>query len=121
MQPTELAEVVTEPLELELTGPGGGTWTIQPAGEDGLISVAPRANLGASATVASTAHNFVSWGTKRFDWRSTCVIEGDENYAASVFNHQYYLITAETVGKLTAVSAHPSINRQVSSGNERGF
>ena len=41
MQPTELAEVVTEPLELELTGPGGGTWTIQPAGEDGLISVAP--------------------------------------------------------------------------------
>ncbi len=34
MQPTELAAVVTEPLELELTGPGGGTWTIQPAGED---------------------------------------------------------------------------------------
>ena len=86
MQPTELAEVVTEPLELELTGPGGGTWTIQPAGEDGLIEVAPRANLGASATVASTAHNFVSWGTKRSDWRETCVIDGNENYAATVLD-----------------------------------
>ena len=86
MQPTELAAVVTEPLELELTGPGGGTWTIQPAGDDGLISVAPRANLGASATVASTAHNFVSWGTKRSDWRTTCVIDGDENYAATVLD-----------------------------------
>tara|TARA_Y100000768_G_scaffold313978_1_gene248809 strand:+ start:693 stop:1499 length:807 start_codon:yes stop_codon:yes gene_type:complete len=86
MQPTELAAVVTEPLELELTGPGGGTWTIQPAGEDGLISVAPRANLGASATVASTAHNFVSWGTKRSDWRKTCVIDGNENYANTVLD-----------------------------------
>ena len=86
MQPTELASVVTEPLELELTGPGGGTWTIQPAGEDGLILVAPRANLGASATVASTAHNFVSWGTKRSDWRTSCVIDGDENYAATVLD-----------------------------------
>ena len=45
-----------------------------------------RANLGASATVASTAHNFVSWGTKRSDWRTTCVIDGDENYAASVLD-----------------------------------
>ncbi|GIS55668.1 MAG: hypothetical protein Ct9H90mP30_3530 [Actinomycetota bacterium] len=36
MQPTELAAVVTEPLELELTGPGGGTWTIQPAGDEAL-------------------------------------------------------------------------------------
>lgn len=86
MQPTELAEAVTAPLELELTGPGGGTWTIQPAGDDGLIVVDPRANLGATATVASTAHDFVSWGTKRSDWRTTCNIDGDENYATTILD-----------------------------------
>jgi hypothetical protein len=86
MQPTELAEAVTAPLELELTGPGGGTWTIQPADDDGLIVVDPRANLGATVTVASTAHDFVSWGTKRSDWRTTCKIDGDENYAAAILD-----------------------------------
>ena len=86
MQAVELADVVTAPLELELTGPGGGTWTILPAGDDGLISVPPRANLGASATVAATAHSFVSWGTKRSDWRHSCTIDGDEGYAATVLD-----------------------------------
>ena len=37
MQPDELAAVVTAPLRIELTGPGGGTWTITPAGDDGVI------------------------------------------------------------------------------------
>ncbi len=84
MQAEELALVVTQPLELELTGPGGGTWTIQPAEDDGLVTVPPRANLGASATVSSTAHDFISWGTKRSDWRTSCSIDGDELYASTV-------------------------------------
>ena len=82
MQAEELAAIITKPLELELTGPGGGTWTIQPAEDNGLITISPRANLGATATVTSSAHNFVSWGTKRSDWRKSCTIEGDEIYAA---------------------------------------
>ena len=86
MQAEELAAVVTHPLELELTGPGGGTWTVQPAGDDGHITVPPRANLGATATVTGTAHDFVSWGTKRSDWRSKCRIDGDEVYATSVLD-----------------------------------
>ncbi len=86
MQPDELPAVISQPLELELTGPGGGTWTIQPAGENGLITIPPRANLGASATVTSTAHDFVSWGTKRSDWRSSCAIDGDEVYASTVLD-----------------------------------
>ena len=86
MQAQELAAAVTQPLEIELTGPGGGTWTVQPAGDDGLITVPPRANLGSSATVTSTAHDFVSWGTKRSDWRSTCSIDGDESYATTVLD-----------------------------------
>ena len=86
MQAEELAAVVTEPLELELTGNGGGTWTIQPAGNDRLITIAPRANLGSTATVASSAHDFVSWGTKRSDWRSSCTIDGNESYATKVLD-----------------------------------
>jgi len=86
MQAEELALVVTQPLELELTGPGGGTWTMQPAEGDGLVTVPPRANLGASATVSSTAHDFVSWGTKRSDWRTSCSIDGDELYASTVLD-----------------------------------
>ncbi|HJM28270.1 MAG: maleylpyruvate isomerase N-terminal domain-containing protein [Acidimicrobiales bacterium] len=86
MQAEELASVITQPLELELTGPGGGTWTIQPASDDGMVIVSPRANLGSNATIASTAHNFVSWGTKRSDWRSSCTIDGDEIYATKVLD-----------------------------------
>lgn len=86
MQAEELAAVVTEPLELELTGNGGGTWTIQPAGNDRMITIAPRANLGSTATVASSAHDFVSWGTKRSDWRSSCTIDGNESYATKVLD-----------------------------------
>lgn len=86
MQVEELPVAVTQPLELELTGPGGGTWTLQPAAEDGVITIPPRANLGAVATVTSAAHDFVSWGTKRSNWRSSCIIDGDESYASSVLD-----------------------------------
>tara|TARA_B100000029_G_scaffold467429_1_gene503674 strand:- start:951 stop:1757 length:807 start_codon:yes stop_codon:yes gene_type:complete len=86
MQADELAAVVTQPLELELTGPGGGTWTLIPATDDGVIEVPPRANLGSVATVTSTAHNFISWGTKRSDWRKTCAIDGDDAYATQVLD-----------------------------------
>ena len=30
------------------------------------------------ATITSSAHDFVSWGTKRSDWRATCQVSGDE-------------------------------------------
>lgn len=88
MQPTEMAALITEPLELRLTGPGGGTWTLLPAGEDDLIEVREVAERDgehddAAATITSSGHDFVSWGTKRADWRSTCSIEGDAAYAES--------------------------------------
>jgi hypothetical protein len=39
------------------------------------------------ATVVSTAHDFVSWGTKRRDWRDSGVrVDGDEAYAAQVLD-----------------------------------
>lgn len=85
MQPGELAGVVTQPLGLRLTGAGGGEWTINPAGDDGLISVSDGI-AGAAATVTSSAHDFVKWGTKRCDWRDCCTLDGDPSYAAFVLD-----------------------------------
>src|SRR3954451_21100701 len=34
-----MRRTVTRPVALVLTGPGGGTWTVEPASEDGLVEV----------------------------------------------------------------------------------
>ncbi|MEZ5216195.1 MAG: maleylpyruvate isomerase N-terminal domain-containing protein [Ilumatobacteraceae bacterium] len=84
-----MAPVITEPLVIDLTGPGGGRWIIGPADADGLITVErsddPAGSTGA-ATVESSAHDFVSWGTKRSDWRDACSLSGDVDYAARVLD-----------------------------------
>lgn len=82
MQPDELAAAVSAPLRLELTGPGGGSWLITPAGDTGLIGVTEDGGDGV-ATITSTAHDFVSWGTKRSDWRARCRVSGDEAAATA--------------------------------------
>jgi hypothetical protein len=81
-----LAPVVDKPLVLELTGPGGGTWTIAPGGDDGRVSVDPGATSGGAATVRSTAHDFVIWGTKRRPWNDFVELSGDTEYAARVLD-----------------------------------
>lgn len=86
MQPDELPAVVTAPLRIELTGPGGGSWTLTPAGDDGFIGCVEGADGDVAATVTSSAHDYVSWGTKRADWRDSCTVSGDEAYAASVLD-----------------------------------
>lgn len=85
MQPTELAAVVSGPLGVRLTGAGGGEWTINPAGADGLVSVSEGIS-SAAATVTSSAHDFVRWGTQRCNWRECCTVEGDAAYAAKVLD-----------------------------------
>ncbi|MGI9601902.1 MAG: maleylpyruvate isomerase family mycothiol-dependent enzyme [Acidimicrobiales bacterium] len=72
--------VVTAPVQLVLTGPGGGTW---------LLSPGPEVSEGggdAAATVTSSAEDFVSWGTKRTDWRGSCEVQGDEELAGAVLD-----------------------------------
>ena len=76
--------VVQRPLTLELSGPGGGSWTIAP-GTD-RVSVTEGADKGAAATVRSTSHDFVVWGTKRRPWRDFVEIDGDEAYATAVLD-----------------------------------
>lgn len=82
MQPTELGDAVSAPLALELTGAGGGSWLLEPPAGDRFIRVTEGAETSAAlATIRSSAHDFVSWGTKRNDWRPRCEITGDRTAA----------------------------------------
>lgn len=77
---TDLGKSLSAPITLTLTGPGGGSWTITPAG-DGIV-VTPGKTGGAVADVSSNGHSFINWGTKRSDWREHCKVTGDEAVAA---------------------------------------
>ncbi|MFM8530327.1 MAG: maleylpyruvate isomerase N-terminal domain-containing protein [Ilumatobacteraceae bacterium] len=76
-----LATAPRTTVNLVLEGPGGGTWTIAPGSP--LWTVTEGGASGA-ATVVSTAHDFVSWGTKRADWRRTSRIENGSVDAEAV-------------------------------------
>lgn len=76
MQGRELDVTVTEPLVLDLTGPGSTTVTILPAEDmDGRLTVTPGA--AGSTQIRSTATDFICWGTTRTPWREHCEITGD--------------------------------------------
>ncbi|SEG95441.1 TIGR03083 family protein [Actinacidiphila yanglinensis] len=75
MQGHDLDATVTEPLVLDLTGPGATTVTIRPAESDRGLTVAPGAT--GSTRVRSTATGFVCWATTRTSWRDHCEITGD--------------------------------------------
>jgi hypothetical protein len=67
-----LAKVVTAPVSIELTGPGASTLRL---GGDG----------DTAATIRSSTHDFVVWGTQRRPWRELDVtIEGDVELGSAV-------------------------------------
>ena len=76
-----LASAVRSPLVLELSGPGGGVWTITPGGEDGRVSITEGASDDAIATARSSSHDFVIWGTKRRPFADYVTIAGDGDAA----------------------------------------
>ncbi len=64
---------MSEPVVLQLDGPGGGSFLIGDASGTPI------------ATIVSTPDAFVRWGTKRRPWRDEgVVVLGDEAYAAKV-------------------------------------
>ena len=80
MQGHELDATVTEPLILDLTGPGATTVTIRPAdGRGGRLTVADGAD--GAVRIRSTATDFIAWGTTRTPWREHCEITGDASAA----------------------------------------
>lgn len=81
----EALRIVDRPLQLVFEGPGGGTWHLIPG--DPFVEVVAGPADEPAATVVSTAHDFVSWGTTRRPWRELGVrISGDERYAAQVLD-----------------------------------
>ncbi len=79
--------VVTKPIGLEITGPGGGEWTIRPAEGDGLVVVSEGIGEDAAAVVTSPGAEFVVWATQRRPWRERKIIrELDADYAADVLD-----------------------------------
>jgi uncharacterized protein (TIGR03083 family) len=79
-----LTSIVRRPIVLELSGPGGGTWTIAPGTE--RVEVREGAAPDATATIRSGDHEFVVWATKRRPWRDFVNVHGDERYAADVLD-----------------------------------
>jgi len=77
---------VDKPVTLELTGVGGGTWSIGPGGDDGRVLVTDGAAANAVATISSGSHDFVIWGTQRRPWSTLAKIDGDAAYAGRVLD-----------------------------------
>ncbi len=78
-----VAAVLDRPIGLRLTGPGGGDYTMAPAPDRPVVTTGI---TDVAAVATSSAHEFVLWGTKRADWRSSTATEGDRDYAAAVLD-----------------------------------
>jgi hypothetical protein len=69
-----LAKVVTAPVRIDITGPGARSLVLGGEG-DGDVA----------ATIRSSSHDFVIWGTQRRPWREFDVtIDGDAELGAAV-------------------------------------
>ncbi len=79
MQPG-LEQRLTGTIRLVLTGPGGGSWIVARDGDAIAITVGDRP---ADATVTSSAHDFVLWGTTRTAWRDATTVMGDQRLVES--------------------------------------
>jgi uncharacterized protein (TIGR03083 family) len=80
MQGPDLDDALKAPLCFDLTGPGGGIWTVtRPDPQGGLLVEQGR---GSDTVLRSDAHAFIGWGTKRYPWREHCQIEGEVEAAA---------------------------------------
>lgn len=88
MAPDALRAAVTRPIVLDVTGPGGGTWTLLPAtGDDQLVEVLEGATKAGNAEAHTSSVDFVLWATHRRPWRECDItIDGDAEYAASVLD-----------------------------------
>jgi uncharacterized protein (TIGR03083 family) len=68
------------PLTIALTGPGGGTWSIER--DNGSVGAEAGDAPNAIATVTSSDHDFVVWGSQRRSWRELARVDGDRERAA---------------------------------------
>jgi hypothetical protein len=74
-----------DPVALTLTGPGGGTWRLEPHG--GRLRVRPGGTAGAAAHIAGLSPEFPQWSTRRVPWRACAVaVTGDAEIGTRVLD-----------------------------------
>lgn len=79
MQPG-LVRSLHGPIELDLRGPGGGRWQLEPQDDRIVVSsLAPDAEP-LPHHVTSTSESFLAWATKRIPWRGN--VELTDDFAA---------------------------------------
>lgn len=79
----ELAAASRQPINLVFDGPGGGAYVLAPG--EGAWTIEATSDPSAP-TVRTTVHDFVSWGTKRADWRTSVSGDTDRDDVASVLD-----------------------------------
>ncbi len=79
----ELAAAPDQTVNLVFEGPGGGRFVLAPDTEQWTVAegAAPDA-----PTVVTSVHDFVSWGTKRSDWRESVSGDTDSSDVAAVLD-----------------------------------
>jgi uncharacterized protein (TIGR03083 family) len=76
------------PLELNLGGPGGSVWTIEPGGKKGRVQTREGSATSPVATIEGDAATFPIWGTGRQPWRHAAVnIKGDDELGTRFLDH----------------------------------
>ncbi len=80
---SELAAVEPLTLNLVFDGPGGGRYLLAPGAD--LWAVSEGSALDAP-TITTSVHRFVSWGTKRSDWRDEVTGETDHRDVAAILD-----------------------------------
>jgi hypothetical protein len=68
----ELAAAPALAVNLKFEGPGGGSFVLAPGDDGWTVTEGERPD---APTIRTSVHDFVSWGTKRSDWRD--VVSGD--------------------------------------------
>ena len=78
-----LAAAPAQPVNLVFDGPAGGSWMLAPGADSWTVTegVDPEA-----PSIQSTVHDFVSWGTKRTDWRESATGDTDDPDLAVVLD-----------------------------------
>ncbi len=70
-------------VNLVFEGPGGGSWILAPGADLWTITVGRDAH---APSAISNAHDFISWGTKRADWKDSTRLENGNADAEAVLN-----------------------------------
>jgi uncharacterized protein (TIGR03083 family) len=79
----ELAAVPRQAVNVVFEGAGGGRYLLAPDGDSWTVSEGSDAD---APTITTSVHDFVSWGTKRSDWRDGVTGDGDHPDVASVLD-----------------------------------